>query len=147
MMKPLTDLNELITDYWPDLLPGFLKVLEYTNGDQDISKIMRELMTRELMCWVVPGTDGRLIDGLATTKIEVTRTCPVQNHLLIYHSWVHRDVQPLTYTHATQEFFEEYARRMECSRIKVMSMRDIGRWMENWGFAPSYTEYTKEVTP
>lgn len=145
-MKPLNDLNELLLTYWPTLLPGFLKVLEYAESDQDISKVMRELMTRELLCWVHEGTEGRLIDGFATTKVEITRTNDPDRCLLINHSWLHPGVQPLTLTSQTHIFFEGYAKVMECSRIKVMSLRDIGRWMDNWGFSPSYTEYVKEVT-
>jgi hypothetical protein len=144
-MKPLTNLEELIAIYWAALLPGFQKVLEYASSDMSLAKIMAQLMSGQVICWIWEGTEGRLIDGFTTTRVDEPGP-PGEKYLVIYQSWVHPDVQPLTLTQKTHDFFEGYAKELKCNKIKVYSLRDIGRWMSHYGFKPSYVEYEKEVT-
>lgn len=138
-MKPLLNLDELLNRYWPHLLPGFQKVLEYTTGDESISTIMQGLVNQNMICWVWEGTEGRVIDGFSTTNFKDE----LEKVLVIHHSWVHPDVQPLSLTAKTHEFLEGYAKELDCSKIKVYSLRDISRWMKHYGFHPTYVEYEK----
>ncbi len=144
-MKPLLDLNDLVLNYWHILEEGFLSVLEHSTCDDDISNILREIMTGDLLVWVWE-KDG-IVQGFITTKIQPIGTCPPQKHLIVDHAWITAGTQPLTLTQKTMESMESFAVKCGCNKIKVYSMRDkMGKWFSHLGFNATYSEYVKEVS-
>jgi len=140
-MIPLLDHNKLLADQWPQIRRGFLEALKYANGDDDLARIMREVLSGGLVIWAV----NEELDGFITTRIQKINTCPAQLHLIVDHAWCSPDVQPLTFTKTTHEFLERYAAQIGCSKIKTYTLRRMSSWMAEFGFDKSYTEYTKEV--
>ncbi len=144
-MKPLLDLNGFVLQYWPELLPGFLDCLKYSNGDDDISKILREILTGDLLVWVWENEDG-VIDGFVCTKIQEINISPPVRHLIADYCWCSPSVMPLSLTEKTHKHLETFAKTCNCVKIKTYTLRDkMERWMKAGGFEPSYREYVKVV--
>ncbi len=141
-MKPLTCLNEFITDYWSRLMPCFGEVMKYQTGDDDLANILRQIMTGELIVWVWENDDGD-IDGFVTTKIQESQ---VVKALVVDHAWTSPTIMPLSLTEKTMNCMNGFAKTCGCTQIKVYSMRTkMGRWFAELGFTQSYVEYIKEV--
>ena len=140
-MIPLLDYNKLLNEEWPRIREGLLEVLRHANGDDDLARILRDVLAGHLVIWAV----NEELDGFITTRLQQLNTCPVQRHLIVDHAWCSKAVQPLTFSGTVHRFLAEYAVKLGCCRIKTFTTREMAAWMAEWGFAPGYIEYDKEV--
>jgi len=138
-MKPLTDLKVLILDYWPTLEDMFLKILAKADGDDDIVKILRDILSKDLLVWVLEDGDGAF--GLVTTRLQVINTEPQQTHLIADHG-----LFPLRLSATVHEQLVGFAKSMNCSKLKTFTKRPgVAKFEESLGWRKSYTELVVDL--
>jgi len=142
---PILDKNELILKYWPELQPGFLDVLQYSNGDDDISRILTDLLTRQMIVWLWFGANDQIL-GFLTTKVELTRTSIQDKVLIVDHVYIYPDTEPGTLAVKSAKFLQNYAKSLGCVKIKGYSLREeMQGWFKRLGYTPSYQEWVIDV--
>ena len=134
--------TEAILKNWRFLSEGLEKVLFYCSDDTNISKIMNELLSGEMLMWL--GFVNGEYSGFLTTKLVPT---PMGNLNLWIMQCYAKPHTPSEVWEVGLEIIEDYAKTYHCKQIKFYSVRDKGweRKLYSAGFKRGYVEFIKEV--
>jgi len=137
---PIYSINGIMRA-WPFVADGLEAVLRNAGTDTNLDKIYNDLLAGNLLLWLA-FLNGQYI-GFATTSIVSVPTLP--KHLWIVHTYKKLKV-PSEWLLKGLERLEEYAKEMGCLDIRFYAkLKPWQAKLEKLGYAPSYTEYIKEV--
>lgn len=135
---------EALLNAWPTLTKGLERVLEFSNGDDDLTRILNQALGGELLVWMVMDDSNRYV-GFTTTCIRTVGTQPVYKYLVFDHTY---KVPGADFESFIGTFFgpiSDFAKRQGCTSLKLYSLRPLKKMVAAYGFKPSYTEYVKEL--
>lgn len=135
---------EAILKAWPLLTPGLERVLEFSNGDDDLTLVLNEALAGHLLIWLVLD-DGGVYSGFTTTCIRVSGTHPPHKYLVFNHTYKHPKADFHKFIEAILEITTEFAEKQGCDSMRLYSLRPLEKMVKAFGFKPSYVEYVKEL--